>query len=312
MQTFDVYLRKRLTEIDVIITQLVQRDIFSVYDWLYIFCDMDDIEVRKNLNIDTSMILNTEIDNLLEYVAEKIQNELQIDVDISLLNTVFTNWETEMVSFASELDVVEKMFTGGDSILEIFVDPLDNYIAHSFGKVEFDMNLLINELDTLKYSYEKIINDLELLADINFSSTKNIGEDELTELDMLCYVEPTNIFYLLTIGGRSITHLSASPIEKYVLKKVIYGVESQMCLSAKSDIDWQLFKFIDIQHSLNLLADMTYVLIQFVSGQLKMYLNCEASAGLKRYRLLYEMDDHTLSDFDDMTLREVDYVILQD
>lgn len=307
MQSFDVYLKKRLTEIDVTITQLVQRDSFSIYDWLYIYATLDDIEVRKSLKVNASMTLDTMLDDILEIVAEKIHNELYVDVDMDLVNQVITGGETEMVLSASELDTIEKSFTGGDSSLEIAVDPLDYYIAHSFGKVEFDMKLLVNELDTLKYSFEKIVADMELSADIDFASIKNIGLDES---EMFLDVDPMNIFYLLTIAGKAITYMSASPIEKYILKKVLYGVESEMYLSANTDIDWQLQKFIGIDNSLNLLADMTEVLIQFVSGQSEMYLNCEASAGLKRYRLLHEMDNLTLSDFDDMTLEEVDYVII--
>ena len=307
MQTFDVYLKKRLTEIDVTITQLVQRDSFSIYDWLYIFATMDDIEVRKSLKVDASMFLDTTMDDILEIVAEKIRNELYLDVDMDLLNQVVTGGKTEMVSFASELDITEKTFTGSDSVLEISVDPLDYYIAHSLGKVEFDMNLLVSELDTLKYSFEKIINEVELSANVDFASVKNVDVDEA---EMFIDVEPTDIFYLLTIAGKAVTYLSASPIEKYILKKVLYGTESEMYLSASTDVDWQLQMFIEIDNSLNLLADMTEVLIQLISVQAEMYLDCEASAGLKRYRLLAEMDDLTLSDFDNMTLNEVDYVIL--
>lgn len=268
---------------------------------------MDDIEVRKSLKVDASMFLDTTMDDILEIVAEKIRNELYLDVDMDLLNQVVTGGETEMVSFASELDITEKTFTGSDSVLEISVDPLDYYIAHSFGKVEFDMNLLVSELDTLKYSFEKIINEVELSANVDFASVKNVDVDEA---EMFIDVEPTDIFYLLTIAGKAVTYLSASPIEKYILKKVLYGTESEMYLSASTDVDWQLQMFIEIDNSLNLLADMTEVLIQLISVQAEMYLDCEASAGLKRYRLLAEMDDLTLSDFDNMTLNEVDYVII--
>lgn len=309
MHTFDVYLKKRLTEIDVIITQLVQRDAFSIYDWLYVFATMDDIEVRKSLQVDSSMTLDTSMDNLLEIVSEKIRNELYLDVDMDLLNQVVTGGETAMVSFASELDITEKSFTGGDSSLEIAVDPLDYYIAHSFGNVEFDMQLLVNELDTLKYSFEKIINDAELLVDIDFASVKNIGIDEY---EMFLDVEPTDIFYLLTIAGQAISYMSASPIEKYILKKVLYGVESEMYLSANADIDWQLQKFIEIDNSLNLLAEMTEVLIQFISGQSEMYLDCEASAGLKRYRKLKELKGHPLRDYNGMSLWDFYYIVIED
>lgn len=307
MYTFDVYLKQRLTELDVIITQLVQRDSFSVYDLLYIICEMGDVELLKNLKIENTIIPDAKMDNLLEIVFEKIRNEAWIDADMALLDKVIAGGETEMVSFASELDIIEKMFTDVDSSLEISVDPVDYHIARTFGNVEFDMEMLVNELDTFKYSYEQIQSDLELLSDVDFSSIKKFGTDEF---ETLISIDPINIFYLITIGGRTNTYLYASPIEKYVLKKVLHDVETEMYLNASTDIDWQLIKYINIENSLYLLADMTIVLIKLVSGQSEMYLDCEASAGLKRYRLLEEMDDLTLSDFDSMTLEEVDYVIL--
>ena len=80
-----------------------------MYDLLYLFCSMDEIEVRKSLKIDASMTIDSQLDNILEIVAEKIRNELYLDVDMELLNQVVTSGETEMVSFASELDVTEKI-----------------------------------------------------------------------------------------------------------------------------------------------------------------------------------------------------------
>lgn len=307
MQTYDVYLKKRLTEINVIITQLVQRDSFSMYDWLYMYCSMGDLEIRKNLNVDSAVFLNAKIDDILEKVHEKIFNEMHLDVDVNLLNGVLTSGETVMELFASEMDVVEKSFSSGDSVLEISVDPLDYSIAHSFDRTEFDMMLLVNELETLKCSLEKFMPSLELSADIDFSSLKNVGVEDI---NLYLDVAPTSIFYQLTTGGNAITHMFAEPISDYVLKKVLHDVNAEMYLSASADIDWQLKKFAEIENSLCLLADMTDVLIQFIFGQTEMYLDCMARAGLKRYRLLSEMDDHPLSDFDDMTLEEVDYVIL--
>ena len=111
MQTFDIYLKKRLTEIDVIITQLVQRDAFSIYDWLNIFCSMDEIEVRKNLQIDSTLSLDTQIDNLLEYVSENIGNKLRLDGNVDLVNQSLISGETGMESFAEELEITNKSFT---------------------------------------------------------------------------------------------------------------------------------------------------------------------------------------------------------
>ena len=108
MLTYDVYLKKRLTEIDVIITQLVQRDSFSMYDWLNIFASIeDDLEIRKALKVESEMILDTGMDNLLEYVSEKIRNEVYLDGSAALLRQILANGSAEMVLTANEIDVLE-------------------------------------------------------------------------------------------------------------------------------------------------------------------------------------------------------------
>lgn len=309
MQTFDIYLKKRLTEIDVIITQLVQRDAFSIYDWLNIFCSMDEIEVRKNLQIDSTLSLDAQMDNFLEYVSETIGNKLHLDGNVDLVNQSLISGETGMELFAEELEVTNKSFIAINSDLEISVDSLDYYIAHSFGKVNFDMSLLMNEVDTVKYSFDQVISSLDLSADIDFSSLKI---EDGGVFPMYLDIEPTDLFYQLNIAGQSIMHLNVSPIDKYVLKKVLHDVNTDLYLSATSDIDWQLVYYLDMANSFELMADLKDSLIQLISIYSEMWIDCEASAGLKRYRLLAEIDDNVLADLDNMTLEELDYVILTD
>lgn len=79
MQTFDVYLRKRLTEIDAIITQLVQRDAFTMFGWLLLDCSLDDIEMQKHIEASTMMLLHSDMDNILEIVHEFINNDLYLN-----------------------------------------------------------------------------------------------------------------------------------------------------------------------------------------------------------------------------------------
>lgn len=308
MYTYDVYLKRRLTEIDVIITQLVQRDSFAMYDWLTLFATMDELEIRKALKVESEMILDTRLEDFLEYVHEKINSDMYLNASADLLRQVLAEGETEMVLSADEMDILEKSFISSDSVLEISVSPLDYYIAHSFGRVDFNMEMLINDLQTLKYSLEKFENQFVLSADVDFSSQKNI---DIEELSMFLNVAPTDIFYLLTIGGNAVTNLYAQPLDEYILKKVLHNLDAQLTLSASADDVWGMIKGIGIEDVLNIFTEIAETLIQFVyPTTADMIISCEGSAGLKRYRLLSEMDDHALSDFDDMTLEEVDYVIL--
>lgn len=307
MHTFDVYLKERLTEIDVIITQLVQRDAFSMYDWLYILCSMDDLQILKNLNAEAGMTINSSVGNLLEIVYEQIKNELMLEADLDLIEGTFSNFDSEMVLWADEIDALSLDFTGGDSSLEISVDKLDYYIARSFGNVEFDMDLILNELDTLKIGMDSFTPVMELDIESSLFSQKNVeGNDWTMYLDVL----PTDLYYLLTIGGKSDMYISAEKINKYVLKYVLHDLQPEMYLIAEAVDEFGLKKFIEIASVLLIDMEITDILIALISSESKMFIDCEASAGLKRYRLLNEMDNHVLADFDDMTLEEVDYVII--
>lgn len=307
MHTFDVYLKERLTEIDVIITQLVQRDAFSMYDWLYILCSMDDLQILKNLNAEAGMTINSSVGNLLEIVYEQIKNELMLEADLDLIEGTFSNFDSEIVLWADEIDALSLDFTGGDSSLEISVDKLDYYIARSFGNVEFDMDLILNELDTLKIGMDSFTPVMELDIESSLFSQKNVeGNDWTMYLDVL----PTDLFYLLTIGGKSDMYISAEKINKYVLKYVLHDLQPEMYLIAEAVDEFGLKKFIEIASVLLIDMEITDILIALISSESKMFIDCEASAGLKRYRLLNEMDNHVLADFDDMTLEEVDYVII--
>lgn len=74
MFVYDVYLKKRLTEIDAIITQLVQRDSFSMYDLLNIYCSMDDIEIQKNFNIESTAFFDATLNVNMDEVGVLIDS----------------------------------------------------------------------------------------------------------------------------------------------------------------------------------------------------------------------------------------------
>lgn len=306
MQTYDVYLKRRLTEIDVIIHELVQRDTFTMYDWLYLDCMLSDTEIRKAINVESKTILNTSLDNFLEYVHEIIRNEAYLNTECGLVNQANANGETEMVLSTDEIDILEQSFTGGDSSLDISVAPLDNSVARSFGNVNFDMQLYMNEVDTLKTCFEIFQEDLDLSAEIDFSSLKKV---DVENIDLSLDISPIDIFYLLTTGCVATSYLNALPIDDYVLEKVLHDMEIEMNMDVSVD-DTKSMKYLQLDYVTELIVEMTDVLIQLISVNNDIIFSCEASAGMKRYRLLEEMDDHPLSDFDDMTLEELDYVIL--
>lgn len=308
MQTFDVYLKKRLTEIDVIISQLVQRDTFTLYNYLYLLCSMSELELMKTFTGEASMELNAIITNLEERVHEYMNSEMYLSAKADLFSQVTTGGNTEMVLSVDMINAIKKDLINSESVLEISVDPLDYYIAHSFGTVDFDMMLVADQLECSKEGFEKFDSKLYLFAESEFASSKVA---ELNGLDMVLYTDPIGLFYLASVSGQTEMYLSADPIDDYLLEKILHDLEVMTYLSASIDSILHLEKFTSSENVLHVFAKMAEVLIGIIYlSESTMVLSCEASTSIKRYRFVSEMDDFTVSEFDDMTLHELDFITI--
>lgn len=308
MQTFDVYLKKRLTEIDVTISQLVQRDTFTLYNYLYLLCSMSELELLKTITGETSMELDARILYLEERVHEYMNSEMYLSAMADFSSRVTTGGSTEMVLSVDEVNAIMKDLISSESVLEISVAPLDYYIAHSFGTVDFDMMLVADQLEFLKEGFENFDSEMYLSAESEFASSKIA---KLNSLDMMLYTDPVGLFYLASVSGQAEMYLSANPIDEYLLEKVLHDLEVMTYLSASIDSILHLEKFTSSENILHVFANMTEVLIGIIYPlENTMFLSCEASTGMKRYRFVSEMDDFTVSEFDNMTLHELDFITI--
>ena len=308
MQNFDVYLKKRLTEIDVIISQLVQRDTFTLYNYLYLLCSLSELELLKIITGESSIELDARILFLEERVHEYMNSEMYLSAKVDLFSQVTASSSAEMVLFADKINAIKKDLIGSESVLEISVDPLDYYIAHSFGTVDFDMMLVADQFEFLKEGFEKFDSKMYLFAESEFASNKVA---ELKDLDMVLYTDPVGLFYLASVSGQTEMYLSANPIDKYLLEKILHDLEVMTYLSASIDSILHLEKFTSSENILHVFAKMAEVLIGIIyPSESTMVLSCEASTGMKRYRFVGEMDDFTVSEFDDMTLYELDFITI--
>lgn len=308
MATYDVYLQNRLTEIDVIISQLVLRDTFSVYNVMYLLCSLEELKLYKSLSMQTSIELDAKLIYLLKTIHELMNSKMYLKAKVDLSSQVFSGGNVNLEMRVDKVNIQEKTFTGGTSVLEMFTEPLDYYIAHSFGTVDFDMRLEMNQVKFIKEGFEQMNSELQLLIGTDFSSSKIA---ELESIDLELSTEQINLFYLAVISGQCVLNLSASPLGDYILNKVLYGLNANMTLTAANVQTPALEKFANADALMQMLMSMTEILVQFiVLDQVDMVMSCEASAVMKQYRFVSEMDDYNVSYFDNMNLSEIDFKVI--
>lgn len=312
MMIYDVYLQKRLTEIEAIITQLVQRDTFPIImNQLYLFCEPCDIQAYKSLHLSTDMIIDTNMDDFLKTIFEKSIDDLILDTEMQLSELIPVGGETDFLLFANQLMASMIDFVSGSSSMEMSVSPLDYFVAYSLGRNEFKTLFNVEQLDFLKTAFEEFEKEMQMDFDAICSSTKSI---EIPDSVMYLFATSFPIFYLVKITCEAEMYLDVLPIDEYTLKKIVSNIpEDLLLLYATSSFEFLLQKAIEVDISQILDCDISEALIDIVFPEtIKTELFCEGNAGLVRYRKLYEMDDLKLADFDNMMLKEVDYVTIAD
>lgn len=310
MYTFDVYLKNRLHEIDVIITQLVQRDTLTMYNILYLYCEIAEVNMLKSLKINSDMELQAKIEQILETVYEKLDSISYLDCDIDMTEKVLTGGSTGMTLSVEEFSAIEKDLISCQSEMYLSVSPFDPFYTLSLGKSDMEMELRLDKMNFLKEGFEKFENEFKLFVETEFTNYKRA---DMKELNMTIDISPAGLFYLLPVMSQTIMYLDVAPIGRYILTKVIYDTEFKTELSADMENPLLLEKFANSETLMRLLAEVAAILINFIDlSENKMLLSCAMSAGLKRCRKLYELDDFTLDDMDNRTLDDLDYVILID
>lgn len=308
MEMYDVYL-ERLTEIDVMITQLLHiESSFVLNDLLTLYATMDDYILQFCLRPQVSMELNLLPTDTFKIIHESTLFASLLDVDTSLTQCVFTGGETDMEIAVDEIDITRKYPVSGDSVLDISVDPLEYYFTLLCGNIEVDLELFADTLDTLKYSSVAIDNLNELLFDGSLSY-QLIATPE--NIDLWLDVLPTDLYYRQDLETEFIMFLNAI-IGEVVVKSLIDSADIDLWIDAVAD-DFGLIKALQLDCDMLLSTfSVNTVKKSFDIFDINVLISCEASAGIKRYRLLSEVDDFILADLDNMSLEELDYVIITD
>lgn len=308
MEMYDVYL-ERLTEIDVMITQLLHTESsFVLNDLLTLYATMDDYILQFCLRPQVSMELNLLPTDTFKIIHESTLFASLLDVDTSLTQCVFTGGETDMEIAVDEIDITRKYPVSGESVLDIFVDPLEYYFTLLCGNIEVNLGLFSDTLETLKYSSVTIDSLSELLFDGSLSY-KLFAIPE--NIDLWLDAMPTDLYYRKDLDAELVIYLNAL-IDEVIVKSLIDSADIDLWIDAVAD-DVGLIKSLQLDCDMLLSTfSVDTVKKSFDIFDVNVLISCEASAGIKRYRLLSEMDDLTLAELDNMSLKELDYVVIAD
>lgn len=303
---FDIYLNKRVTECDVLVYNLPYRDGLSVANRLILESCLQSYILQKMIAVQTGSKLVAHINDMIKLCNERLSVGMELSQDVSF-SARYLNIPDDLILHlgVSDLTALESIFFEAENNMVLDISPVVVSVKRPFANMTMPVEIgaTVNES---KQSMIDAITQTQIEArDIDTwkhgfidADTQAVVNAELANLCYSLYETMDN-----TIG-----------IAQYVLGTEIHyplGRGNNALLIGGTVTGISVERFIEIDHALHIMADAIGSAIKYITlEQSGIVIDMDASPIVKRHRLLSEMDGDTLSDYDDMTLDEIDFVIL--
>ncbi len=303
-QAYDIYLHKRLTEFNLIIKNLVLRDGLVVHTKMYLDAMVNYLCLQKFIVGRHNTQLQAEIDTLLKQVFNAFHHVSVLGFYADAMANKPISGAAAMCLDVNQLPVTEECFNTFTEYMTLSTKVLTYEVAKSLGAGHSGLVLDTTKIKTVKESFERMLNQFDLSVKADPSSEKFTQAD----IHMNLQTDSFDIFYLLTIECEAwMNLLCAADTELWY---TLGEANGQITLTVHNDMI-QSEKFCDISVFQKILSAVNVVLTYFIIPDgLTAYLAASVSAGLRRYRKISEVDPLTLGSMDEMTLEDLDYVVL--
>ena len=306
MKEYDIFLKQRLTEGKIIVYSLPFRDGVSAVNRIVLQALVSYFTMQKKIAIANQSVLVSEIDDMLATVYEKIENQVCLDASAVLT----TRYQNELKQAAMELDIpnlpllVLSFFALEDQV-GVQVNQPFAYAKSSLGESKSAMVVLAKSLAEQKRIFDVMQTQTVLGADdLDFQKHGFESGDSSVCIDQTS----PELLYRYTTGLEAMFEIIASIGETEFHYSLGDG-DSSICIQS-SEPETSAVKKFEIGNDIELFAELVVKTISLFSVSNDMSILMSLNAGMKRHRLLSELDGNVLSDIDDMTLEVLDYVIL--
>lgn len=305
---FDIFLKKHIIECDLLIYSIPYRDGISVTDRLILNAALESYSLYKFVAVQTGSLLTAHIDEMIKLCKERLSIEMTFgaSAEIEVHNNLYIQ-NDPIVFDTPAVETIELVMNEFNNGLILTAGDIDTQVALSAGKVNLALLLNADVIGTKKTSLIRADSGFFLDSDIREVNQRNYIETD-TALEMgatlqsLCYqltIEASAALELMAmVVGTEIRHSLGRWYNGLAIGANVKGTNSQKFERAEA--------IIQLMES----ATGTLVKVLYLSDCGMALDVADANFGLKRYRLLREIDDLELRDIDDMTLNELDWVEL--
>lgn len=306
---FDIYLNKRLHQCDIIVYSIPYRDGLTVTERMILETCLESYLLQKFIAVQSGSTLVSHIDKMIKRCLERLDHGIDIGTNAEFQVHYSTYPDTTALEVnAEKLSLLAYSYMSTDNILQISTPRIKACIKKSLGQGQSGIDVASNVKATLKRDLEKASDRLVIKAE-DLKTKKKFYEKVTAPI--LINTELTNFLYRRYFDvSPSEIQIASGSVEaeiRFSLGRCTFPIipDSQM-------LGEQMIKYLTPENAIEIQSSATGTLRQFIypeENTIEVY-PLDVEVIVKRHRLLYEMDSDTLDTYDDMSLNDVDYVIL--
>ncbi len=304
---FDIFLKSRVTECDLIVSSIPYRDGLTVTNRLVLESCLKAYSLQKMIAVQVDSKLVSHIDKMIKICYEKLNWGTDIDANASFQTHYILSPEDTAVNLTAEdIDVLETSFMGAQTAMVINAAPLSAKIAKSFGQGRSSVTINDSVQGTLKRGIMSPTDRVVVNASVLGSSkTDHIEIDAPVTSD----AKLLDLFYKITATTGTAMEIAALVLGTEFHYSFGLGYTGLSIGTKLLGVSEQIYEV--AKTNLQILSKVVTLTEQYMtSGSSDIVTEASADSIIKRHRLLSELDPVVLSELDDMVLGAIDYVII--
>jgi len=306
MKEFDIFLNKRLTECDIIVSAIPYRDGLTIVNRMILECCLEAYLLHKFVAVQAGSELTSHIDRMIKTCHEKLNFGLRAEAEFSSASKI-APISAEIELGAGQVSLFANTYEQAVSNILLAIDPfkltLKKYLGGSSSGIAVNTELR----NVLKRSIERFERGVTFGAAVDGLAEQNF---ERATADIEVDAELKNLLYRVYHSGEAMMDIAAV-VESIQLHRILGIAEAGIELDADIGGGAVTKKFLTAEHGIDLLTEVTETFTQYMKPEMvTVALDTSASAILRRFRKVSEVDPLSLASIDTMTLDELDYVVL--
>lgn len=306
MKSFDIYLRDRLTECDILISSLTLYDAgLSADSRIMIESCLEKYLLYKVIAVQTGSELVSHIDRMIKTCYEKLQLKTQIKADAAFTEYVWSNVDSSaMVLDAKDIKLTAKSFEPFVDQMEIAVSQLAP-LATKYADIRAELPIDAAVEGDVKTDY--LTTQAGALLHTEASEIKRAFDAAMGEVEIDGWMK--DLLYRVYCSGEHVMQIAASITQTSAVKHMDADTGVEVSLDAATSAQ----KFEEAENRMLALIDITGVLIKYmVSDEFGTELEAEAGSMLRRKRKLTEIDELNPMPDNSVTLTSLDFIVLEE